>query len=344
MQYTKLLPAALIALLAAACSTPGSTTKTGDMTSEQKVAPPGPGFLVQYTVGEASKTAWLEVDGGEYKVLARTDGAFAAGGVSLWRWETRAIDHEISNCECVREQYTSGKDGDAELAQCRESSTTQVPVLHNASGGQDVALYDLTGLERTGDISIQATNRGTVGSYWFGTVCTYIYACGAAHGSVNCRSVVADLASGELMEFADFMGEDAFAATNERLRDRAIDALEASAPEDMQVLEPHSAQLEAGWPVFTDAGLAFDYLFAASTCYACSDGSWSSYSIGVEVRDNAVPAKLEPLASPPAAVVGFLETEPIERDGTVGWTALPDKGKARAALMDDFRSATADPE
>lgn len=325
--------------LVAGCATPGpSTASSSGQPAEQSEPPPPPGFLVQYTVDEDAKNAWLSADGSGFEVLMEADGAVVTAAGELWTWDETMVEHRISDCQCMEDMRNEGATDD-ELGQCEESTQTAVPTLVNLSGGDDLPLGEIEGLEETGEISMSADHKGTLGKYLFGTVCTYIYACGAAHGSVGCRSAVVDLEQRSVVELSEFMGDDAFAEVDARLRGRATDAIEEQASDSTNVTEPESAQLEAGWPVVTEDGLAFSYLFAAPTCYACSDGSWSSYTLGVEIRDDSVPEKLAQLAEPPPAVLAFLTNRDIPLNVVVGWSALPDDGDDRARLAKQFREA-----
>ena len=341
MLKTRWLLAVLSLALAVGCASSRAASTSANSPTEQKPDPPGPGYLVQYAVDGELETAWLEADGDGYEVVARRSGAYAAAGGDLWTWGVRRAEHELSDCDCVGQMYEKGRADDESLAQCRTTSEFETPVVENLTGDSDLPLAELEDLEQTGDITFEASGESTLGPYWFGTVCTYIYACGAAHGSVGCRSVIVDLERGQVLELNEFMGADAFARANERLRGQAIDALEQKAPDNTEITEAESAQLEAGWPVMTPDGLRFSYLFAAPTCYACSDGSWSSYSIGAHVRDSTLPDKLTSLAKPPAPVLAFIETEDI-MNTTRGWTALPDDAERRRALLEAFQQLSID--
>jgi hypothetical protein len=210
-----------------------------------------------------------------------------------------------------------------------------VPALANAETGETVRFGDWERLKSVGEVQVSATNRGIVGDQWFGTTCTYMYPCGAAHGSVGCRSFVADPATGELSELHAFMGADDYDTVENRLKERAVASFEESSSDPTDVTEPESAELDAGWPVVRPDGLSFVYVFVAPTCYACSDGSWSSYSAAVELQDDTLPERIEPKAVPDA-VSAFLRAKDIETSSAVGWSRLPENPRRRTELLQLF--------
>jgi hypothetical protein len=162
-----------------------------------------------------------------------------------------------------------------------------------------------------------------------------MYPCGAAHGSVGCRSFVADPATGELSELHAFMGADDYDTVEKRLKERAVASFEESSSDPTGVTEAESAELDAGWPMVTPDGLSFVYVFVAPTCYACSDGSWSSYSVAVELQDDTLPERIEPKAVPDA-VSAFLRAKDLETSSAVGWSRLPEDPRRRTELLQLF--------
>jgi hypothetical protein len=70
-----------------------------------------------------------------------------------------------------------------------------------------------------------------------------------------------------------------------------------------------------------EARLAVGMQFTAPSCYACSDGAWSSYSKSTTLPAPVVPEALRAWALAPAGVQAFAHGHP--ELGIGGWSDLP---------------------
>ena len=77
-------------------------------------------------------------------------------------------------------------------------------------------------------------------------------------------------------------------------------------------------------PVVDGRRLAFEAQATIATCYACSDGRWSSYTRSVRIR-TAPPPLLAPYAELPSPVATFLARHPEMSFGGFA-EGIPPKG------------------
>jgi hypothetical protein len=81
-------------------------------------------------------------------------------------------------------------------------------------------------------------------------------------------------------------------------------------------------ELTAILPSYDREGrLAVGMQFTAPSCYACSDGAWSSYSKSTTVAVPVLPEALRAWATAPAGVRAFARAHPELAVG--GWSDLP---------------------
>ena len=330
-----------ILALTVGCATSSASKNSTDNASvpAEEVEPPGPGYLVQLETDEGVETVWLEAGANRYEVIARRSGAVAVVEDSLWEWASASIEHDLKDCECVQKARESGEEPAADA--CRETTTVEVPSLEQLDGSKRLLLTDVEGYGGSGDISISAQNLGSVGEYWFGSACTFTYFCGAAHGNVSCNAFVADLREQTLMAPSDLLGDKELAIAETELRRIAVQQFEDRPSDATMMEEPGDAALVAAWPRVGEGGTAFVYLYSAPTCYACSDGSWSSYTVAKEVLTDDVPEQLAALASPPPSVVDFLKSKTIANADTTSWSRLPESAETRRELLEIFEDFTA---
>jgi hypothetical protein len=164
----------------------------------------------------------------------------------------------------------------------------------------------------------------TVGPYLFVRESTYAYTCGA-HGNVGAAFTIwnADRQAAVDVDLVDL-------AIASEAQARAASVL--SSDEDVKAFvekddEPEIALTEVLPHYRRDAELAIDLQFTSPTCYACSDGAWSSYSKSTTRTARAIPTALRTWETPTAGVRAFARGHAELVVG--GWSELPDHAALR---------------
>jgi hypothetical protein len=165
----------------------------------------------------------------------------------------------------------------------------------------------------------------TVGPYLFVREATYVYACGA-HGGVAVRFVVWDAARDAGGPGTVWTSDEPSASSFvegplvQPARAKAIARL--GADEDVAMFADQGAidAEETEIVPSYDAGgaLSVGLQVTAFSCYACSDGAWSSYSKSAREPLDAPPAILRPWAAAPEHVRALLAAHPELTLG--GWS------------------------
>jgi len=173
---------------------------------------------------------------------------------------------------------------------------------------------------------------GTLGPYVFTEELLYTYNCGA-HGGVQAHAKIIDLRSGEPAQLTPRLDDTRFAELWPDVRAALLreDPSQAwYAPTGAQDIA-----LTALRPRLENGGVRVDHQLTVDTCYACSDGDWSSYSLSVQLPLEAPPALREHLRVP--AVVHAHLGEPGD-DLARGFTAVTTDA-ALASLRDTLSPA-----
>ena len=164
---------------------------------------------------------------------------------------------------------------------------------------------------------------GSVGRYLFAERSVYGFACGA-HGNVTNEGYIFDLETGRPVELVD--GD----SVNRRFADRALAALRAR---DDMVLFSETASFTRTRPDYAATGLRMMHQLTADTCYACSDGNWSSYTVSTEIADDRLPAQMQPKNSDVGPLVRELAT-------SHSWFEIRGIQSVDPALAEDFEALT----
>jgi len=272
-----------------------------------------PRSLVWTTDAAGGRRTWT-VDGAG-SVIGRADDVRVVAAGRLWAWREEPEAIETTSCGHDAEE---GSDASAEsrLPPGRGLRAT-IATADGAGAGQVVEVV----VPATGDGAQEIEQRvdlvATVGPYLFVRESTYAYTCGA-HGNVVASFTIwnAERQAAVDVDIVDL-------PIVSEAQARAATAL--SVDEDVKGFaekdEPEIALTEV-LPHFShDAELTVDLQFTAPTCYACSDGAWSSYSKSTTRTARGVPAALRAWATPTPGVRAFARAHPELVIG--GWSELP---------------------
>lgn len=275
-------------------------------------------WLVWADGPEGPRTAWLVDDPSGVRVIATAPGRYIAHDDAIW--ELTAVARRVSSYDgaCVLEHEDA--DVDAPPAVCAvERVMTSLQAREVDGDGVVVAPTSRALPDPLCDVSRTDEVMGSLGPFVFVRSCTYEYACYAAHGGVACEAHVLNLAaeSAQGMDVVRDAGD-----VDGTLRDEAW----TRASNDTQGMADSAADLVlAGvWPGWRDDGrLRVRLQYAGASCYACSDGEWSSYTESVNVSTDEVPELLRPYRHVPAPVRAWLEDTGAWPDGRFGFSELP---------------------
>jgi hypothetical protein len=286
-----------------------------------------------------ARTVWLAADG---TVRGAADGVVVARGDQLYRLTPQTVEVAVTPCEAgdgaaaAATAPTSGDDGGsgtgAEPAAAPVAGSATRLVLEPVTGdGEPIEIVAAPSPEAGGDDDLQVAEHqhgasviAGLGPYLFVTESTYVYSCGAHGFSAAAASTVetdtgkpVNLVTGIDVEAA--RGRARVQLAEARVDGDLLDATDTTSP----------VELGASVPAWTATrGLVMKHLFWIETCYACSDGSWSSYSRGTWVEDPALPLVFGLMPSVPPAVVAALLAMPEPRG--VSWAKA---GAAWATAM-----------
>ena len=226
--------------------------------------------------GEGEATSYMLHDDGT--VVASTKGiVVAAPGEGELVWTTERVEVPTDPCD------TGG-------------GTTFPPQASYATRGSFVAsdgtaqrVVDVGAFEGANAVAHDATILATLGPFAFIDEVTYLYSCGV-HGTTTHQFFVWDLEHHRRIEVASMFSPDAqraaLAAAEPLLQ--ADDSENPLFGDDRTLTEilPDLADLDALEHTLKQGqggSVGFVAQVTARTCYACSDGRWSSYTRSVRV-------------------------------------------------------------
>lgn len=217
------------------------------------------------------------------RVLGREAGATLEVEGARWRWETAAVEIPL---------WDTLPDEESPDPRTADRSGTMWTAAF-VSGARRIAVAAVDPALVARDVTHEVSLEAVVGPLAFVRETTHLDVFGA-HGSVEVVQHVIDLRSGERVALD----------VAEEARVEARRRLEAREPLEDEV------ELVAVHPRWTERGLRVEARFATSTCYACTDGSWSDYrrSVTVETEVEALAAVALPAwvsAGPDEEIVAF---------------------------------------
>lgn len=263
-------------------------------------ADPGGVVLVWGSPDDGAPRTWHVAEDGS--VLREEPGIVVATRQGPWRLELREEPVETTGCELW----------DGTLGEPGEGTATRAELVLRGGSARQEVIAPPAG-DAFQEIGHAVEVLGSVGPYLFLHESTYTYACGA-HGFTEASFTVWDAERRERVDLisavpgVSALKNAAEKILNEQDDDAAAAALDGESPELVQIMPSYGRQ---GW-------LRLSAQLARAACYACSDGTWTSYSRSATVPTAWVPARLAPWAAPPSGVRVFLSHHPRVKMG--GWS------------------------
>jgi hypothetical protein len=221
-----------------------------------------------------------------------------AGG-AIWSVEHRDVNAVTRSCAELAESEGETEPGHAHL---------DVLGLVEVGGARRIPLTqteipaDTLGSVR--DLDASHAVIASIGPYVFVQGATDQYACGA-HGSVDGSAAIIDARTGAEVralskrELAAMQGE----------ANRVVGQDFATGDNDAR-FDDGQVAYAASRPRWRAGALHIQHLFYASTCYACGNGAWDSYTWGTWIDGRAWPRALDAVAPVPPAVAAWIEAHP----------------------------------
>lgn len=226
---------------------------------------------------------------------ARLEGVHIATKRGQWTWVTKTLDVETEPCDLSLGNRHPAQGG----------TVTRASVV--GSGDREQVIVDPeTGCDSEhcpNEVRHEARPIASLGPYLFVEQSTYAYACGA-HGFTTASFVIWDLDKGRSVDLVAQLPN-----RNALLADAARLLAEDSA--DHPVFGDGKAEITQVLPTLdpTSGKVGFQAQLTVPTCYACSDGLWSSYTRSVRVKAPA-PTDLASFGEVPSQVSVFLSRHP----------------------------------
>lgn len=261
------------------------------------------------------RSARLDADG---KVLGERDGAILVANNAVWTVARRAHTEPAPSCKELGDP-----DGDPEPG----SASLEILELVEQGGARTVPLtqralpHDMVAAVH----EIDASNAivASLGPYVFVRGATSDYACGA-HPSASGTAAIIDARTGrEVIGLSKDEQAALQAAAN-----AAVDAdIGGMGDGDAVRFDEGKAAYAATEPSWEGGALHAKHLWYASTCYACGNGEWDSYTWGTWVESRVWPKALTEVTAIPPAVGAWIATH----GGAVG-VSWADPGLAARAV------------
>jgi hypothetical protein len=268
------------------------------------------------------QTTWIRAGETGPEILGATTGLLLTHGSRVYRWVSEPVEFRAVSCEGMEvwddEEVPPG---------AWHTLTDRASWLVPLGGGPSIPVHRAKSGRVEDTIEEHDRNfvvTGTLGPYLFTEELLYTYNCGA-HGGVQAYAKILDLRTGKPVQLAPRMDEARFTAVWPDVRA----ALVREDPDETWSAPSGASDvaLTALQPRLEHGRIHLAQQLTVDTCYACSDGDWSSYSLSVQL----------PLEAPPA-LRDYLQV-PLAVQDHLG---EPDEGVARGftAVTTDAALAT----
>lgn len=260
---------------------------------------------------------WTHDTGGAgttFRLHAQTDGTVAAEPIDgivlavrgkLFRWSAREVPVPTGlDCAAV------GFGGHPE-----PGSATRVSLasLSSSAAAISVSKPDYAEALEANMYDQSVALDASLGPYLFVHTSLFSYSCGA-HGGQTHDFFVLDAETGRrVTSLYDAAGQ---AQLDRDLGTQALRTLQAD-----QTLFGTSVTLTESYPVFGDAGLTMNHQWTGTTCYACSDGEWDSYTVSTHIATSELPPALQAYEQAASDAVRALHR--IHPELSVGGVSFP---------------------
>lgn len=308
MTWTRVLP---MAALAIGCTSSGCSRRSGRPTDAPPLAP----VVVETKDVEGTRPAtatgttlvWARAKDGTPSTYRLSTGT-AAGptpGIQIaaqgatWAWTTRSEQVPTRAC-----------DFDPTHAPAQRGQVTRAALVRTSPGSGGAAEQVVVApptIEDANEVDHSVSLLFSLGPLLFIEEKTYEYSCGA-HGAVSSAFFVWDANEGKTVNVLDRLPNEP------ALLKKAEPELEAEGAEAVGPLGHDSPKITELLPVFRDGQLRFEAQITTVSCYACSDGLWSSYTRSVRL-DTEPPPVVAPWVAVPPTVATFAREH---RDLTIG--------------------------
>jgi hypothetical protein len=269
-----------------------------------------------------ARTAAVSVYADGTLAIATHEGLTVAHGTALYRaaWDVRLV--ESMDCLCVNRQ-DEARIGRQEIdtRPCSRLVHIREPRLTVSDG----ATIELHRIDNDGLALFPRQHEPNMFRvYWTGgagplltaNICTHIYHCGAMHGNSGCVRSIWDLRTG-----LPWVDNEVHAHAQATLvaEDDPTPFVTAGGGEPVVL---RGRRPVSNWPspgVNADGVFVWRHQYAYDTCYACSDGWWTSDTSSFfidRIPANGPPAGLEP---PPASVLNAA-MQALDNANISGWS------------------------
>ncbi len=281
---------------------------------------PRAGDLLVWVRSRSGETT-LRLDRESGAVVGSASGIVIASGHETFTLRTEEKRYELPTCSAILRDlgetdpssHDDGQDGDDELS---GGLATRVVAEADGRTAEIVGFDTANAKDGVAENKQRAVVVGSIGPYVFVHQTSDVYACGA-HGGQVAGAVVFDLAHGKRVDWDAELGDE-----HALLAGRGGDA-PAENVDDLDRFDDETAARTELVPSFDEsATFHLGRQFTSPTCYACSDGAWSSYTHSILVDGKVLPRALRAHAQPAAGLVAFRRAHPTLAIG--GVSALGD--------------------
>jgi hypothetical protein len=235
-------------------------------------------------------------------VVSRTEGVRVWASGTTWTCEVSVEAVPTQACEEGPERPAQAGQGVRVRLVPADTSRKAIEVVGPFSG------------DPVNEVQQSARLLASVGPYVFVEESTYTYTCGA-HGNTGVSFAVWDLENGRTVDLlSELPDREHLLASGKRAIDEEPSAVDFSRPEDPPALTELLPRLGAHGRLEASA------LVTVASCYACTEGGWSSYTVSTAVPV-PLPWRLRGLGAPPPAVGLFVDAHPGLTVG--GYSTIP---------------------
>ncbi len=288
-------------------------------------APNSEAFIVLRSGGSSGaclESLWLEDGAAGPRVTARAAAPVFPAGQGLWVFETFPRKVPVTECECAGE---AAMDPDKPMpARCPDGKPTQstedlavgrlrdllsdAPPLWQSASFAGERLSDMLG----SGASVSAEPVALIGPYLLVEECTWQYNCGAAHGNTECEVHALDLdrRAPAMLDWSALRAAAPRAAFDAAAQTLATDA-------EGDEADPNEVAVVGFATRWDAAGVELSLRLVISTCYACGNGEWSSYTSGANLPTRSLAPALQAYAAAPPLVQRWLAGLPAASAGRV---------------------------
>lgn len=295
----------LAGLLSFGCAGTPNAPDTEASSAELESNEPTSRWLVWGHFDGDVSTYEVQVQGQQAEIVETYPQIRIATSNGVWQWSVEETDVVQADCACFMETFHEGREvGEGD---CQADTTQERGAFYELGGDRSWAPEVLGDDETDTEYSPSFQVTGSMGSRAFVTTCVFLYACGAAHPSTVCESTIVDLETLETWHPSELV---------KPVEDPSMMTFES---EDANP-DRNGAELVEFAVRASPQGALLDHRYVTGTCYACSDGEWSSYTSSAVVEGRPVEGVLEADAELNPALLDIVED--LGPANVKGWSKL----------------------